>query len=410
MSSDGELVMANGGGLDLTLISQGEIDPTQAYVPILVSEPSRFDGEPHLLDHFIVGAAIRGASDITFQTNARPRVQINGRQHLGLRRPLVPTEMSMLVSHLWKSQEAISILRQGRALDWSYEVRIARGKRQRYRVNATGIMKGNTDGVEVTMRALPETTPTLDSVGLEHELRPFLRPKSGIIVIAGATGQGKSTTMAALTRHHVESDEPKIVDFSAPIEFDYADILNERLDRAGFIGQSEIGEGRNLPTFAEGVRSALRRAPAVINVGESRDLETMTAAIEACLTGHLVNTTTHAGSVSEALRRMASVFPPEEREGRAFDLITSLQIVIVQHLIRTGDQRGRVPIREYLIFDESVRSRFTSTTVDAWPGVVADLMETSGHEIARPLKDHAKQLLAAGSITEVEARRFLPRT
>ena len=395
-------------GIDLSRISEREIDPTDSYVPILRDEPQRFD-ESHHLDHFIVGAAKRGASDITFQTNARPRVQINGKQHVALRKVLVPTEMDMILTRLWGTEDGMSLLRQSRPLDFAYEVKIDRGLRQRYRVNATGIMKGNSDGVEITMRALPQRTPTLDSVDLEQELRPFLRPKSGIIVIAGATGQGKSTTMAALTDYHLKQEEPKIIDLAAPIEFDFADVLSERQDRAGFIGQSEIGPGRNLASFADGVWTALRRAPAIINVGESRDRETMTAAIEACLTGHLVNTTTHAGSVAEALRRMASVFPSEEREGRAFDLITSLQICIVQHLIRTGDARGRVPVREYLIFDETVRERFTSTRVDDWPGVVAELMETAGHATARPLKDHARQLLADGKITETEAKRFLPR-
>lgn len=395
--------------IDHGLLANGEFDPSEPHVAILRDEPARFDGQEHLIDHLIVGAALRGASDITFQTNARPRVQINGRQYLGLRRSIVPSEMTLIASRLWRSDDATSILHQGKALDFSYEVKVARGKRQRYRVNATGIMKGNTSGVEITMRALPESTPTLDTVAFEEELRPYLRPKSGIIVIAGATGQGKSTTMAALTRHHLESDEPKIIDLAAPIEFDYADILSERLNRAGFIGQSEIGPGRNLPTFADGVWTALRRAPAIINVGESRDLETMTATIEACLTGHLVNTTTHAGSVAEALRRMASVFPAEEREGRAFDLITSLQMCVVQHLIRTGDERGRVAVREYLVFDDDVRARFTSTKVDEWPGLVAEFMATEGDHIARPLRVHAQELLNAGRITEREALRFIPR-
>ncbi len=101
------------------------------------------------------------------------------------------------------------------------------------------------------MRSLPSRTPTLDDVQFEQELRPFLNPKSGIIVIAGGTGHGKSTTMAAITRHHLENHENprKIVDFQAPIEFTFADILSEQGDSASLIGQSEIGEGRDLPTL-----------------------------------------------------------------------------------------------------------------------------------------------------------------
>ena len=400
--------------IDTSKLSEEPFTEQDHYVPVLLEEPRLFDGDMAALDHLIVGAAMRGASDLTFSTGARTRVQINGRQRVGLRRPTSATEMNAILAHLWNAEDAPSLLRQGRALDFSYEVRIARGKRQRYRINAVGIMRGNADGIELTLRALPETTPTLDQVAFEPELRPYTDPKSGMIVIAGATGQGKSTTMAALTRAQIERgadgyDARKIVDFSAPIEFDYADLFDETSTNASIIGQSEIGPGRNLPTFADGIRSAMRRAPQIINVGESRDLETMSASIEACLTGHLVQTTTHAGSVAEALRRMASVFSVEEREGRAFDLITSLQMCVVQHLIRTSDGQGRVAVREYLVFDDDVRARFTSSRVDDWPAVVAALMETPGDHLARPLKDHARMLLSDGRISERDAARFIPR-
>ncbi len=395
--------------IDPALLADDAHEPSDPIIRILADEPSRFDAAPQLLDHLIVGAALRGASDITLQTELRPRVEINGRQHIAMRRPLAATEMQLILSRLWNATDATSLLRQGRALDFSYVVKIARGARKRFRVNATGIMKGTADGIEITLRALPETTPTLDDVGFDDELRPHLRPRAGIVVIAGATGQGKSTTMAAITRHHLETEDPKIVDLSAPIEFDYADLMAERADRPGFIGQSEIGTGRNLPTFADGVWTALRRAPDIINVGEVRDLATMTAAVEACLTGHLVNTTTHAGSVAEALRRMASVFPPQEREGRALDLLTSLQMCVVQHLIRTADGNGRVAVREYLVFDDRVRSELLSRPVDEWPSLVTRMLADPDGRIARPLAAHAAMLLRERRIDEREADRFLSR-
>lgn len=393
--------------IDHTRFNNAEFDPTSTYIPIFIDEPSRFSAdEPQTLDHLIVGAALRNASDITLQTDLRPRVQIYGRQLIAMRRTLTETEMNLILAQLWNAADAPAILRQGRALDFSYAITIGRGQRQRFRVNATAVMKRGGDGIEITLRVLPTKTPTLDSIGFEVGLIPYLRPKSGIVVIAGATGQGKSTTMAAITRHHIETEDPKIVDLSAPIEFDYDDLFSETDERAGFIGQSEIGPGRNLPTFADGVRSALRRAPDIINVGESRDLPTMTASIEACLTGHLVNTTTHAGSVAEALRRMASVFPVQEREGRAFDLMTSLQLCVVQHLLRR-EGGGRVALREYLVFDDETRAEFTSRAVDEWPGLVAKIMADPGDRVARSLSQHTRQLLDVGLITETDAHRFL---
>ena len=399
--------------IDRDLFCPDTFDPASPYCRVLKDEPIRFDGgQERLFEHLIVGAALKGASDITIQSETRPRIQIHGRQHFGFKRALSSTEVALILAHLWRGNDASAIIRQGRALDFSFEVRVERGLRQRYRVNATGIQKLGGDGIEITLRALPETTPTFESVSLEPELHEHLAPRSGMLVIAGATGQGKSTTMAAITRHHLEADPArKIIDLQAPIEFAYSDVLNDREDRASVIGQSEIGEGRNLKTFADGVWTALRRAPQVINIGEARDRETMTAAIEACLTGHIVNTTTHAGSIAEALRRMASVFPTEERDGRAFDLITSLQLCVVQHLVRTGDERGRVPVREYLLFDDDIRGRFTSAPVTEWTAVVTELLENPPKSaLAKPLWRSAVDLVKAGRITPAEAQRFIPRS
>jgi defect-in-organelle-trafficking protein DotB len=319
----------------------------------------------------------------------------------------------MLLGRIWRSADATGILRQGRPLDFSYEVPVDRNHRQRFRVNATGIMKEAGEGIEITLRVLPSTTPTLDDVSFEPELRRYIDPRSGLVVIGGGTGHGKSTTLAAITRHHIENtgNPRKIVDLQAPIEFTYSDILTEHSESPSIIGQSEIGEGRNLKSFADGIWAALRRAPAFINVGECRDVGSTEACIEACLTGHIVNTTTHAGSVAEGLRRLAIAFPAEEQSARAFDLISSLQLFVVQRLIRTSDERGRVAVREYLVFDDNVRDRFFETPIDGWSGIVSTILKeaaSGGPFVARSTAESAGRLLAAGKIKPDEARRLLP--
>ncbi|WP_113334156.1 ATPase, T2SS/T4P/T4SS family [Ochrobactrum sp. 3-3] len=401
--------------IDESRLDDTPFKPTDSFVPVLKEEPTRFDSSPEIFDTFIVGAGKRGASDITIQSEARPRIQINSRQHFGTKRMLLRSEVDLLLSYIWRSSDAPSILRQGRCLDFSYEVQVSRHERHRFRVNATPITKNGGSGVEVTMRSLPSRTPTLDDVQFEEELRPFLNPKSGIIVIAGGTGHGKSTTMAAITRHHLENHENprKIVDFQAPIEFTFADILSEQGDSASLIGQSEIGEGRDLPTFAAGIWSSLRRAPAIINVGEARDHGSMSGCIAASIQGHIVNTTTHAGSVAEGLRRMAMEFPAEEQAARAFDLISSLQIFITQHLIRTSDGTRRFAVREFLVFDDDVRDRFLDKPIDGWSAVVRQLLKEgmkSDKVIARPLAQSTMKLVDEGWITMSEARSFIPRS
>jgi defect-in-organelle-trafficking protein DotB len=268
--------------------------------------------------------------------------------------------------------------------------------------------------VQITLRVLPDTTPTLDDVGIEAELRDRLEPASGIIVVVGATGHGKSTTMAAMTRCHLENKarSRKIVDLQAPIEYTFRDIDTDAADRPSFISQSEIGVGRNIPSFAEGIRAAMRRAPAIINVGESRDRESMEACIEACLTGHLVNTTTHAGSIAEALRRMAFLFPPEEQEARSFDLMTSLNLVIWQRLVPRADGRGRVALREYLVFDQAVRDRFLNVPPIGWAGVVRDIFTESCRDrslVARTMTQSAERLVRHKLVAPKDLAGLLPR-
>ncbi|WLS01383.1 type IV pilus twitching motility protein PilT [Shinella sumterensis] len=400
--------------IDSGLLSEDPFEPRGALVPVLKEEPSRFDAGLDKFDAFLVGASRRGAADITIQSEARPRLKINNRQYFGTKRLLLRSEVDMLLGHLWRSTDAAGIINQGRALDFSYDVQVERGKRQRYRVNAVGIMKDGAPGLEITLRTLPFRTPTLDDVQFEEELRGYLHPSSGMIVIAGGTGHGKSTTMAAITRFHLEDRDNarKVCDFQQPIEFTYSDILTEHSDSASIIGQSEIGVGRNLPTFSDAVWAALRRGPSIINVGEARDVGSMKGCMQACVTGHIVNTTTHAGSIIEGLRRMVLEFPSEEQEARAFDLISSLQLFVVQRLLRKADGSGLIAVREYLLFDDDIRDRFYDTEINGWPALVSNLMKearTNPSIVARSTGETARGLVEQGILSMAEARRFIPR-
>lgn len=390
--------------IDLDKIEREPDDPISSEVRILKSEPHRFDTDLSAFDHFLIGAALKGVSDINISTDLRLRVQLHGEQKLASKRPLLLTEVQAMLAHLWTANDAMSLVSAGRALDFSYEKKVDRKASQRFRVNAVGEQRFGTNGVQITLRVLPDTTPTLDDVGLEEELHDKLEPSSGIIVVAGATGHGKSTTMAAMTRRYLENPDRsrKIVDLQAPIEYTFRDINTDAEDQPSFISQSEIGVGRNIPTFADGIRAAMRRAPAIINVGESRDRESMEACIEACLTGHLVNTTTHAGSIAEALRRMAFLFPPEEQEARSFDLMTSLNLIIWQRLLRRADGGGRVALREYLVFDQKIRNKFLSRPVLEWVNVVHDIMDEGVWDptIVSRSKEHSAEILVKNGIID----------
>ena len=217
--------------------------------------------------------------------------------------------------------------------------------------------------------------------------------------------------MAAITRYHLESSirPVKIVDIPAPIEYTFRDVTSQLKGSPSIIGQSEVN--RHIRSFADGVHSALRRKPNIINVGEARDLETISASVEASLTGHLVYTTTHAGSVSSSVRRLLAAFPGAEKEARAYDLISSLRFLMVQHLVPRIDRPGRVPVREYLRFTDRVREKLLTHPISDWSSLidreVSDGAVDAGEDDLRMcLHDETVRLRKAGVISKEDALRI----
>jgi defect-in-organelle-trafficking protein DotB len=397
--------------MELNNVADDEIDFSSSHVKLLKEEPFRY-GSENSVNELLVAAEMRGVSDLSIVSDGVIHAQINGRPFIASSRALQPSEVDAILSVLWRSGDASGILRQGRPLDFAYEVKLDRATRRRYRVNATGITAFNAVGAEIAIRSLPHLTPSLDSVKFEDEVRDYLNPKSGIVVVAGGTGHGKSTTLAAITRMHLESrDTPKkILDYQAPIEFTYRDILDANADSGAFVIQSEIGEGRNLPTFGKAIWTSLRRAPHIINVGEARDYESMSGCVTAALQGHVVNTTTHAGSVAETLRRMVVEFPSDQQKSRAYDLITSLKLVVAQHLVPSSDQKSRFAVREYLAFTDVVRDRFLETDTSQWTRVTKGLFKDKQKDrriVGRSLEETIDLKIRDGSLTEEVARNYL---
>ncbi|MBW3243591.1 Flp pilus assembly complex ATPase component TadA [Epibacterium sp. DP7N7-1] len=385
------------------------LDLESLSVRLLPKEPQRISAEE--FRQILMTAVMSGASDITFQSDQQPRPEINGILYRGMSRPLSSTELNMALIEAYGGSNGPTEINGQNVLDFSYELNLPCGDRQRFRVNATGIYGRDGSGVEMTFRALPRKTPDLLMVRLNPDEVEALTPRDGIVVIAGATGSGKSTTMAALTRYHLEeSPRPvKIVDIQAPIEYTFRDVMSNLGGSSSTIGQSEVG--RHIRSFAEGVHSALRRKPHIINVGEARDFETISASLEASLTGHLVYTTTHASSVSVAIRRLLTIFPGNERESRGYDLISALRFVMVQHLVPTPDGNGRVPVREYLQFTDAMRERLLSSPMQDWSSIVdrAVLGELSGADPNMQfvsLRDVCARLFSEGSITRSDALRL----
>lgn len=331
-----------------------------------------------------------GASDVTFQTGEPIYAEIYGRLKKITRRKLSNTEVGDVLNAMY-GPNATTIIMSGKDIDTHYEIRPNRSDRFRFRINGTGCQVEGHDGIQITARTIPTDPPKLSSMNLPQVILDAIAPEQGVVYVTGATGSGKSTLLAAIIRSISEDEEShrKILTYEAPIEFVFDNV--EKI--SSIVSQSEIP--RHLPSFAAGVRNALRRKPRLILVGEARDPETISAVMEAAMTGHPVYTTLHSNSVAETVRRLVVTFPPEERQGRTIDIIETIRLVISQRLLPTVEGK-RVALREYLIFDEKIRDILLETDILNITNVVRKLVREHGHTI----EVDAREKLKAGLISE----------
>jgi len=338
-------------------------------------EPDRFN-EDHV-DAFLLWCVKQGSSDITIQTDRPAYNEIHGHLYPGLYRNIDAADMAVFLTKIY-GPEAQARLASGKDLDVSYEIRPDRYTRIRFRVNITAILSRGRDSAQITMRVLPSEPPTMKDLKIEQEIIDAWAPRQGLVVITGPTGSGKTTLLAAGNRLLLERPEGcgKMLTYEAPIEYVYDAIKSPR----SLVSQSEIP--RHLPSFAHGIRNALRRKPEVILVGESRDRETINASIEASQTGHAVYTTTHTTGVANTIQRMLSTYDMAEREERAIALMETIRLVVTQALVpRVGG--GRIGVREWMKFPDDVREKLMDMPFTDWPNEIRRMINQYGRSMQR---------------------------
>ncbi len=345
-------------------------------------------------NEIFIHAVKLGASDITLQTNEPIIAEVYGRLIKVTRRRLSNTEVGEVINAMYGPNGTAQIM-SGKDVDTHYEIRPNRSDRFRFRINATGCQVEGHDGIQITARTIPSDPPKLSTMNLPKAILDAIKPEQGVVYITGATGSGKSTLLAAIIRDIAEDPDSnrKVLTYEAPIEFVYDSV--EKI--SSIVSQSEIP--RHLPSFAAGVRNALRRKPRLILVGEARDSETISAVMEAAMTGHPVYTTLHSNGVAETMRRLVTTFPAEERQGRTIDIIETIRLVVSQRLVPTVDGK-RVALREFLVFDEKVRDKLLDTDMLNITNEVRKLVREQG----RTMEADAKEKLEAGLITERQYR------
>ncbi|MFK3707449.1 twitching motility protein PilT [Raoultella sp. BIGb0138] len=215
-------------------------------------------------------------------------------------------------------------------------------------------------GLSLALRLLPRSCPRLEELSVPTALTELLREESGLILVAGATGSGKSTTLAAMVNHLNQCLDGHILTLEDPVEYLH---VSER----SLIQQREIG--RHSPSFAAALRVALRQDPDVILLGELRDSETIRLALTAAETGHLVMATLHTRGAAQAVERLVDVFPAQEKEQVRSQLAGSLCAVLAQKLL-PDTSGGRVALYELLVNIPAVANLIREGKTHQLPGVM----------------------------------------
>ncbi len=323
------------------------------------------------------------ASDLHLRVGTPPFFRIDGRLSAKNVPPIGLDEMKEMISQ-GLSQEQREIFNKKRELDLALSV----SKLGRFRVNL--YYQRGTPGMAI--RAVKLTIPNFEELNLPQVVKKLAEERRGLILITGTTGSGKSTTLASMVEHINQTRRANILTIEDPIEYVH---INEK----SIIYQRELGSDTD--GFAAALRQAFRQDPDVILLGEIRDIETMSIALTAADTGHLVLSTLHTLNAIETINRIISFFPPHQHQQIRLLLSGVLKTVISQRLLNMANGRGRVPAVEVLVSTGSVRDYLIDPLKTPQ---ISDLMEEGGVQYGMQTFDQSiMRLYQQGLITYEDA-------
>ncbi len=301
------------------------------------------------IDAFLKLGLAQGCSDVHLAVGVPPMLRMNGDLMPIKFRQLSDTELETYIIEVLTVQQQ-DRLAEGHDLDFSY----VGDEGGRFRVN---VFRKET-GIGAVFRHIPGNVPTLDELNVPPILRDFCEYHQGMVLVTGSTGTGKSTTLAAMIDHLNETRSLNIISLEDPIEFVHPSKNCQVIQR-------EVGTHVN--SFADGVRSAMREDPDVILVGELRDAETISMAMTAAETGHLVLGTLHTTGAVKTIDRIIDALPGELREQTKAFLAMSLKAFVTQVLVKTPDGRGRRAVLEILVNTRAIAKMITSDQTHQLP-------------------------------------------
>ena len=333
-------------------------------------------------EEFIMQAREMNASDIHLTVGAPTVVRVNGelRKYTELSDQVVNrTILSIL------SAEQDKMLTEGKDIDFSFELK--NGARQRVNVFHQG------GRLACSIRLLNAKIPSLDDLGMPPVLLDLAKKRKGLILVTGPTGAGKSTTLSAMIQHINETRACHIITIEDPIEYRY------ELAKAT-IHQREIG--RDVPDFEYALRSALREDPDVILIGEMRDYATISLAMTAAETGHLVFGTLHTSSAAQTIDRIIDVCPAEARDQVRLQLANMIEGLVAQSLIPMSDGKGRCAAVEIMLGTDAIRNLIRSNKI----AQMETTMQGATQQGMQTLIEGLAKLYKAGKITYQTALEY----
>ncbi|MCA9101604.1 MAG: PilT/PilU family type 4a pilus ATPase [Planctomycetales bacterium] len=290
------------------------------------------------VDAFLRAVVKTGASDFHAKAGQSPRVRIGGRLRKIEREAAPNEEFEARVLGLLSDEERQTLVRNG-SVDFAYDL----AGEARFRIN---VYRQET-GLSLAARLVPREIPSFEDLHLPPVVERAAEMSRGLVLVAGTTGSGKSSTIAALLERINQTRHDHIVTIEDPIEFLYE-------CKKSLVDQREVGI--NVPSFELALRALLREDPDVVLIGEMRDAETFRSALQAADTGHLVFSTVHAANAPQTIARLINLFPLNEQPMIRQSLVLSLQAVISQKLIPScAEGVSRVPAVEVLIATPIVR-------------------------------------------------------
>ena len=323
-----------------------------------------------------------GASDLHLSVGSVPMVRINGTMKPLDMNPLLEGDMESIIPQVM-DEDQIQVFQEKKEIDFSASL----DGKGRFRVNFFNQVKG----LAGVFRTIPEVVKDSEELGIPPVLMNLALLNRGLVLLTGPTGSGKSTTLAAMVDHINIKRKCHIITIEDPVEYYHH-------TKESLINQRELGA--NTHSFANAMRAALREDPDVILVCEMRDLETISLALTAAETGHLVLSTLHTSSAVKTIDRIIDIFPPGQKGQIRSMLSESLEAVIAQKLLPTKDGKSRVPACEVMIATTAIRNLIREDRIYQIPSII----QSGGVEGMQSLDQDLQRLVTQGSIERKTAK------